>query len=114
MYRENKKRFKDWVEVKSICDSGLEGLTVMSCWEDGRRKRVPVSRCHGNKRIGEFVRSIGIQFKRIGEKIAYLAQMKPLEGLLILSRQNKIHGNLRISFSHLWYGTLEIDHFHIS
>ena len=47
-------------------DAGLEGLNVTSCWEDGRRKRVPVSRCHRNKRIGECVRSIGIQFKRVG------------------------------------------------
>ena len=62
MYRENKKRFKDWV----IVDAGLEGLKVISCWEDGRRKRVPVSRCHRDKRIGECVRSIGIQFKRVG------------------------------------------------
>ena len=43
-------------------DAGLEGLKVISCWEDGRRKRVSVSRCHRNKRI----RSIGIQFKRVG------------------------------------------------
>ena len=45
---------------------GLEGLKVISCWEDGKRKRVPVSRCHRNKGIGECVRSIGIQFKRVG------------------------------------------------
>ena len=48
-------------------DAGLEGLKVIKCWEDGRRKRVPVFRCHRNKRIGECVRSIGIQFKRVGE-----------------------------------------------
>ena len=47
-------------------DAGLEGLKVINCWEDGRRKRVPVSRCHRNKRIGECVGSIGIQFKRVG------------------------------------------------
>ena len=47
-------------------DAGLEGLKVISCWEDGRRKRVLVSRCHRNKRIGECVSSIGIQFKRVG------------------------------------------------
>ena len=47
-------------------DVGLEGLKVISCWEDGRRKRVPVSRCHRNKRIGECVRSISIQFKPVG------------------------------------------------
>ena len=46
LYRENKKRFKDWVEVgEGICNAGLEGLKVISCWKDGRRKRVPVSRC---------------------------------------------------------------------
>ena len=63
MYRENKKRFKDW--VVSV-DAGLEGLKVISCWEDGRRKRVSVSRGHRDKRIGECVRSIGIEFKRVG------------------------------------------------
>ena len=47
-------------------DAGLEGLKVINCWEDGRRKRVPVSRCHRNRRIGEWVRSIGIQLKRVG------------------------------------------------
>ena len=65
-------------------DAGLEGLKVISCWEDGRRKRVPVSRCHRDKRIGECVRSIGIQFQRVGVgslKIAYFAHVKPLEGL---------------------------------
>ena len=47
-------------------DAGLERLKVIRCWEDGRRKRVSVSRCHRNKRIGESVRSIGVQFKRVG------------------------------------------------
>ena len=45
-------------------NANLEGLKVISGWEDGRRKRVPVSRSHRNKRIGECVRSIGI--KRVG------------------------------------------------
>ena len=63
MYRENKKRFK---ETRVSVDAGLEGLKVISCWEYGRRKRVPVSRCHRNKRIGECARSIGIQFKCVG------------------------------------------------
>ena len=47
-------------------DAGLEGLKVISYWEDGRRKRVPVSIRHMNKRIGECVRSIAIQFKCVG------------------------------------------------
>ena len=47
-------------------DAGLEGLKVISFGEDGRRTRIPVCRCHRNKRIGECVRSIGIQFKRLG------------------------------------------------
>ena len=47
-------------------DVGLEGLKVIRCRQDGRRKRVPVSRFHRNIRIGECVRSIGIQFKREG------------------------------------------------
>ena len=52
-------------ESKVYVDADLEGLKVISCWEGGRRKRVPVSRCHRNKRIGECVRSIGNQFKRV-------------------------------------------------
>ena len=47
-------------------DAGLERLKVISSWEDGRRKRVPVSRCHRDKRIGECVCSISIHFKRVG------------------------------------------------
>ena len=47
-------------------DAGLEGLKAINCWEDGGRKRVPVSRCLRNKRIGGCVCSIGIQFKRVG------------------------------------------------
>ena len=54
------------LDSKASVDAGLEGLKVISCWEDARRKRVSVSRCHRNKRIGEWVRSIGIQFKRVG------------------------------------------------
>ena len=53
-------------ESKVSVDAGLEGLKVISCWEDGRRKIVPVSRCHRNKRYGESIRSIAIQFKRVG------------------------------------------------
>ena len=41
-------------------NAGLERLKVIICWEDGKRKRVPVSRCQRDKRIGECVRSISI------------------------------------------------------
>ena len=54
-------------ESKVSVDAGLEGLKVISCWEDSRRKSVPVSRCHRDKRISEFVRSVSIQFNRVGE-----------------------------------------------
>ena len=54
------------LESKVSVDTCLEGSKVISCWENGRTKRVPVSRCHRNKRIGECVRSIGIQVKRVG------------------------------------------------
>ena len=80
-------------ELKVFVDACLERLKDICCWEDGWRKRIPVSRCHRDKRIGECVCWIRIQFKR-GVKIAYFAQMKPLEGLLILSCQNKSHGNI--------------------
>ena len=67
LYRENKKRFKDSVGIEGIfVGAGLEGLKAISCLEVDRRKRVPVSRCHRNKRIGEGVRSTGIQFERVG------------------------------------------------
>ena len=50
-------------ELKLFVGGRLERLKVIiCCWEDGQRKRVPVSRFHINKRIGECVRSIGIQF----------------------------------------------------
>ena len=52
-------------ESKVSVDAGLQRLKIISCWEGGRRKRVPVSRCHRDKRIGECVRSISIQFKRV-------------------------------------------------
>ena len=47
-------------------DVGLERLKVNCCCEDGRRKRVLVSKCNRDKRIGECVCSISIQFKRVG------------------------------------------------
>ena len=53
-------------ELKVIVDACLERLKVISCREDGQRKRVSVSRCHRDKRIGECVCSVSIQFKRIG------------------------------------------------
>ena len=51
---------------KVSVDAGLKRLKVISCWEDGRRRRDPVSRCHRDKRIGECFCSVGIQFKRVG------------------------------------------------
>ena len=53
-------------ELKVSVDAGLERLKVICCWEDGRRKRVPISRCHRDKRVGECVCSVSIQFKRVG------------------------------------------------
>ena len=40
-------------ESKVSVDAGLERPKVICCLEDGHEKRVPVSRCHRNKRIGE-------------------------------------------------------------
>ena len=37
-------------ELKVSVDVGLERLKVIRWWEDGQRKRVPVSRCHRDKR----------------------------------------------------------------
>ena len=49
------RRFSDWVGVEGICgDAGLERLKVICCWKVGRRKRVPLSRCHRDKRIRWF------------------------------------------------------------
>ena len=41
-------------------DAGLERLKIISCWEDGRRKRVLVSRCHKdiNELANAFVRLV--------------------------------------------------------
>ena len=53
-------------ELKVFVDAGSERLKVICCWEDGRRKRVSVPRCHRDKRVGECVCSASIQFKRVG------------------------------------------------
>ena len=45
-------------ELKVYVGSGLGRLKVTCCWGDGRRKRVPVSRCHRDKRIGVCVCSV--------------------------------------------------------
>ena len=42
--------------------AGLKQLKVISRWEDGSRKRVPVSGDHRDKRVGESGGSICIQF----------------------------------------------------
>ena len=47
-------------ELKVSVDADLESLKVISCWEDGKGKRVPVSRSHGDKRVGECVCSVSI------------------------------------------------------
>ena len=74
--------------------AAIERLKVISCWEDGRRKRIPVSRCQGDKRIGTRVCSVRIQFKRVGVLNLRKSRIKPLEELLIISRQNKSHDNI--------------------
>ena len=75
-------------------DAGLERVNVICRWEEGWRKRVPVSRFHRDKRVGKSVFSVIIKFKRVGVfeswKLVYFAQMKPL----ILFRQNKSHNNI--------------------
>ena len=43
-------------------DACFGGLKVISCWEEGRRKR----EFQSLDAIGISVRSIGIQFKRVG------------------------------------------------
>ena len=53
------------VGVEGIWDAGLERLKVICSREDGRTKRVSVSRSHWEKRIGECICSVSIQFKRI-------------------------------------------------
>ena len=53
-------------ELKVSVDAGLEILKVICCWEDGRRKTVLVSRTHRDKRAGESIYSVSIQFKSVG------------------------------------------------
>ena len=47
-------------ESKVSVDADLEGLKVIRCWEDDRRKRVPVSGCHIgiNELANAFVRLV--------------------------------------------------------
>ena len=56
LYREDNS---DWVVVEFV-DSCLERLKVICYWEDGRKKRVPVSKCHRDKRVGECVCTVSI------------------------------------------------------
>ena len=64
LYRENKKRFQGlgrswsylWMRV-------LEDWRLKCSWEDGQGMRVPVPRSHRDKRIGEYVCPVSIQFK---------------------------------------------------
>ena len=44
----------------------MKDWRLLYCWEDGQRKRVSVSRCPRDKRIGECGCSVSIQFKRVG------------------------------------------------
>ena len=67
-------------------DADFERLKVICSWEDGQGKRIPVSRIHGDKRIGEFVCSVNVLFKRVGMlnlRKSCILQMKFLKGLLI-------------------------------
>ena len=52
-------------QSKVSVDADLERLKVICYWEDVRRKRVPVTRCHMS-RVGECVCSVSIQFKHVG------------------------------------------------
>ena len=70
-------------ELKEFVEACLERLKVIFCWEDGRRKRVPVSRCHRDKRDGECVCSVSIQF----------VVLRPRKSCI----QNKSHGSAYIS-----------------
>ena len=47
-------------------DVGIKQLRVISCGEDGGWERVPVFGGHRDKRVGESVRSIFIQFDSEG------------------------------------------------
>ena len=62
----DKKRFRDWVGVEGVRGCVSWKMKVICCWEDGQRKGIPVSRCHRDKRVGECVCSVSIQFKRVG------------------------------------------------
>ena len=57
--------------LKVFVDVCLERLKVICCWEDGRRKRVSISRCHRDKRVGKCVCSVSIQFNRVGVLSVY-------------------------------------------
>ena len=51
-------------EVKVSVDAGLERLNVICSQEDGREKRISVSKSHRNKRIGKCICSVSMQFNR--------------------------------------------------
>ena len=53
-----------WKSKVSV-DAGHKRLKVICSWEVGRSKRVPISRSHRDKRIGECVCSVSIQFRGV-------------------------------------------------
>ena len=78
-------------------DAGLEGWKVISSWEDGKRKRVLVFRCHGiNELANAFVRLVS-NLSAYGCWVLENRVVRANEtfgGIIILSRQNKSHGNI--------------------
>ena len=57
MKRKKEKRKMPGVgsELKVPVNAGLERLKVLCGWKDGYWKRVPVSRSHKDKQVGEYV-----------------------------------------------------------
>ena len=76
-------------ELKVLVDACVERLKVICRWEEGRRTKVPVYRCHRDKQVGECVCSVSIQFKRVG---VLSLRISPKNGFLHDFNKNLITG----------------------
>ena len=68
-------------ESKISVDVDLERLKDICCWENGQGKRVPVSRSHRDKQIGECLCSVSTEVPKLFRRGAFF-QLKFFHGAL--------------------------------
>ena len=73
-------KIRDFRELKVSVNARLERLKVICSQENGQEKRVAVSRSHRDKRVGECVCRVSMQFNRVGvvyPRKSYISHKKP-------------------------------------